>query len=91
MSEKPYVVAGRHPELDLNSIGPDGLKQTIPQQLIPPQLAAAPPPQQPPPPAVCFVCGHAGHCQEYGLRSTPTDNPHQPYFPFLEAHEPPPG
>jgi hypothetical protein len=37
---------------------------------------------------VCFVCGNPGQA-EYPLRSKPRDA--EPYFPFLESHEPPAG
>ncbi len=43
-------------------------------------------------PNVCFVCGNVGHVEQYLLRSKP--NPHnnsEPFFPFLETHEPPNG
>lgn len=39
---------------------------------------------------VCFVCGNVGHAEQYLLRVKP--NPHdnsEPFFPFLETHEPP--
>lgn len=41
---------------------------------------------------VCFVCGSVGHKEQYYLRIKP--NPHnnsEPFFPFLETHEPPNG
>lgn len=37
---------------------------------------------------VCFACGGSGHTQEYSLRITPRA-PGEPYFPFLDSHEPP--
>jgi len=43
-------------------------------------------------PNVCFVCGSAGHFEQYWLRIGPNsaDNA-EPFFPFLETHEPPMG
>jgi hypothetical protein len=38
--------------------------------------------------SVCFVCGNPGQA-EYPLRSKPRDT--EPYFPFLDSHEPPAG
>lgn len=43
-------------------------------------------------PNICFVCGNVGHAEQYLLRANP--NPHdstEPFFPFLETHEPPNG
>jgi len=40
---------------------------------------------------ICFVCGNVGHSDQYLLRSKPTNNVSEPYFPFLESHEPPAG
>lgn len=43
-------------------------------------------------PNICFVCGNVGHVEQYLLRANP--NPHdntEPFFPFLETHEPPNG
>lgn len=40
---------------------------------------------------VCFVCGASGLVEEYGLRSSPSANPAEPYYPFLETHESPHG
>ncbi|XP_015109018.1 uncharacterized protein LOC107035898 isoform X1 [Diachasma alloeum] len=42
---------------------------------------------------VCFVCGTLGHSDQYWLRVKPTPGgpPSEPYFPFLESHEPPIG
>lgn len=37
---------------------------------------------------MCFACGGSGHAQEYPLRISPRA-PGEPYFPFLESHEPP--
>lgn len=41
---------------------------------------------------ICFVCGNVGHTEQYLLRAN--SNPHDstdPFFPFLETHEPPSG
>ncbi|XP_076296792.1 MAP7 domain-containing protein plexus [Lasioglossum baleicum] len=42
---------------------------------------------------VCFVCGTVGHSEQYWLRvkPNPAGAPNEPYFPFLESHEPPAG
>lgn len=39
----------------------------------------------------CFVCGIMGHNEQYWLRVKPSPGgpPNEPYFPFLESHEPP--
>lgn len=41
---------------------------------------------------VCFVCGSAGHRDYYWLRvKANPENPSEPFFPFLNCHEPPAG
>lgn len=43
-------------------------------------------------PAICFVCGASGHFNTYPLRVRQNpERPSEPYFPFLENHEPPNG
>lgn len=44
-------------------------------------------------PRICFVCGTLGHNDQYWLRVKPSlgGSPSEPYFPFLESHEPPAG
>lgn len=41
---------------------------------------------------VCFVCGNTSHSEQFWLRikPNPADNS-EPFFPFLETHEPPNG
>lgn len=41
---------------------------------------------------LCFVCGNKGHHHTQWLNVKPIPNkPSDPYFPFLESHEPPHG
>lgn len=42
---------------------------------------------------ICFVCGAVGHSEQHWLRVKPSSggSPNEPYFPFLESHEPPNG
>ncbi|KAL6268762.1 hypothetical protein P5V15_001887 [Pogonomyrmex californicus] len=42
---------------------------------------------------ICFVCGAVGHSEQHWLRVKPSPggSPNEPYFPFLESHEPPNG
>lgn len=41
---------------------------------------------------ICYVCGSKNHNEELYLRIKPNpNNPSEPYFPFLESHETPPG
>lgn len=42
---------------------------------------------------ICFVCGAVGHSEQHWLRVklSPGGSPNEPYFPFLESHEPPSG
>ncbi|XP_033226484.1 uncharacterized protein LOC117178991 isoform X2 [Belonocnema kinseyi] len=44
-------------------------------------------------PRICFVCGTLCHNEQYWLRvkQTPGAAPNEPFFPFLESHEPPSG
>lgn len=40
----------------------------------------------------CFVCGSVGASDQFQLRMKPNvERPQEPYFPFLETHEPPTG
>lgn len=39
---------------------------------------------------VCFVCGSLRHSDQYLLNIKPRlDSANEPYFPFLEKHDPP--
>lgn len=38
---------------------------------------------------VCFVCGSVRHSNQYTLNVKPLGSRNEPYFPFLETHEPP--
>lgn len=38
---------------------------------------------------VCFVCGGLQHSNQYILNIKPSTSTSEPYFPFLETHEPP--
>ncbi|XP_024871852.1 uncharacterized protein LOC112454592 isoform X1 [Temnothorax curvispinosus] len=41
---------------------------------------------------ICFVCGAVGHSEQHWLRVKPSPGgSNEPYFPFLESHEPPSG
>ena len=41
---------------------------------------------------ICFVCGSVGYKEQFWLNIKPNPNiPSEPYFPFLESHEPPSG
>lgn len=40
---------------------------------------------------ICFVCGNIGHPDQYWLRAKPANSTSEPFFPFLESHEPPAG
>ncbi|KAE8752674.1 hypothetical protein FOCC_FOCC000796, partial [Frankliniella occidentalis] len=41
---------------------------------------------------ICFVCGSVGHKEQFWLNVKPnSSNPSEPYFPYLESHEPPSG
>lgn len=42
---------------------------------------------------ICFVCGTLGPSEQYWLRVKPIPGsaPNDPFFPFLESHEPPAG
>ncbi|XP_048517792.1 uncharacterized protein LOC109543563 isoform X2 [Dendroctonus ponderosae] len=48
---------------------------------------------EPPPLEICFVCGNRGHPRSYPLSSKPRSDrsTRDPYFPFLDSHEPPKG
>ncbi|KAL1115278.1 hypothetical protein AAG570_007309 [Ranatra chinensis] len=59
--------------------------------LVPPPPGAVPQTAVPQNALVCFVCGSTGHPDEYPVRSTPSANPAEPHYPFLETHEPPIG
>lgn len=44
-------------------------------------------------PRICFVCGTLSHNEQYWLRvkQAPGSAPNEPFFPFLESHDPPIG
>lgn len=42
--------------------------------------------------SICYVCGTRAQFEPYQIRSKPNlERPNEPYFPFLENHEPPNG
>lgn len=42
--------------------------------------------------SICYVCGIRAQFEPYHIRSKPNpERPNEPYFPFLENHEPPNG
>lgn len=77
----------------IKNIGGAGAKQQIP-----PSTPANGPPSSntedsgPPTNSKCYVCGSMGASDQFLLRMKPNvERPQEPYFPFLETHEPPTG
>ncbi|XP_076238992.1 MAP7 domain-containing protein plexus isoform X2 [Calliopsis andreniformis] len=68
-----------------NEPGLDGQSLATPQPNPPPEDSGGA--------RVCFVCGTVGHGEQYWLRVKPSPGGalNEPYFPFLESHEPPAG
>lgn len=61
-------------------------------QIDRPSSGGVKPAEPPPVQEICFVCGNRGHSRSYPLSSKPRpDRPKEPYFSFLDSHEPPQG
>lgn len=77
-----------------NEPGLEGQSPVVMQGNLPPPSQSVPSQQDEGLlPRICFVCGTLSHNEQYWLRvkQAPGSAPNEPFFPFLETHDPPVG